>query len=67
MRFPRITMENGFVKTDAFLRTNISGLFAAGDLTGKPFQVANAVGDGLIAGLGAAEYLSESGAADGAV
>ncbi len=64
---PGLAMENGFVKTDAFLRTNISGLFAAGDLTGKPFQVANAVGDGLIAGLGAAEYLSESGAADGAV
>lgn len=63
---PGLAMEDGFVKTDAGMRTNISGLFAAGDMTGKPFQVANAVGDGLIAGLGAAEYLSAQSAADGA-
>ena len=55
---PGLVLEDGFVKTDALLRTNIPGLFAAGDMTGKPFQVANAVGNGLIAGLSAAEYLS---------
>ncbi|MFQ9681529.1 MAG: NAD(P)/FAD-dependent oxidoreductase [Ruthenibacterium lactatiformans] len=36
-------------KTGAAMRTNIPGLFAAGDMTGKPLQVANAVGDGLVA------------------
>lgn len=64
---PGLVLEDGLVKTDAFMRTNIPGLFAAGDMTGKPYQVANAVGDGLIAGLGAAEYLEEQSAADGAV
>lgn len=56
---PGLAMEDGFVKTDAHMCTNIPGLFAAGDITGKPFQVANAVGNGLIAGLSAAEYLSQ--------
>lgn len=56
---PGLAMEDGFVKTDARMGTNIPGLFAAGDITGKPFQVANAVGNGLIAGLSAAEYLSQ--------
>lgn len=60
---PGLALEDGFVKTDALLRTNIPGLFAAGDLTGKPFQVARAVGDGLVAGLSAAEYLSAQGKA----
>ncbi len=50
-------LENGFVKTDAAMRTNIPGLFAAGDMTGKPLQVANAVGDGLVAALAAVDYL----------
>lgn len=56
---PGLAMHDGFVRTDAQLRTNIPGLFAAGDMTGKPLQVANAVGEGLVAALSAAEYLSE--------
>ena len=52
-----LALENGFVKTDAAMRTNIPGLFAAGDMTGKPLQVANAVGDGLVAALAAVDYL----------
>lgn len=54
---PGLEMENGFVKTDSAMRTNIPGLFAAGDMTGKPLQVANAVGDGLVAALAAVDYL----------
>ena len=54
---PGLALENGFVKTDAAMRTNIPGLFAAGDMTGKPLQVANAVGDGLVAALAAVDYL----------
>ena len=56
---PGLAMEDGFVKIDARMCTSIPGLFAAGDMTGKPYQVANAVGNGLIAGLSAAEYLSQ--------
>ena len=54
---PGLALENGFVKTDAAMRTNLPGLFAAGDMTGKPLQVANAVGDGLVAALAAVDYL----------
>lgn len=48
--FPNITLENGFIQVDKGMHTNIPGLFAAGDCTGAPFQVAKAVGEGLIAG-----------------
>ena len=37
---------------------NLPGLFAAGDCTGGPLQVAKAVGEGLIAGQSAAAFLS---------
>jgi len=36
--------------------TNIPGIYAAGDITGPPFQMAKAVGEGCIAGLEAATY-----------
>lgn len=52
---PGIGMENGRVKTDAAMRTSIPRLYAAGDMLGAPLQVAKAVGEGLIAGLCAAE------------
>lgn len=34
----------------------IPGLYACGDVTGKPWQVAKAVGQGCIAGMAAADY-----------
>lgn len=34
----------------------VPGLFACGDVTGKPWQVAKAVGQGCIAGMSAADY-----------
>jgi thioredoxin reductase (NADPH) len=39
------------------METNIKGLYAAGDVTGKPYQIAKAVGEGQIAALNAAEYI----------
>ena len=39
------------------MRTNIPGLYAAGDCTGLPLQVAKAVGEGLIAAQDAARSL----------
>jgi len=49
--------DGSFVKADGSMRTNIEGLFAAGDCTGKPLQVAKAVGQGQIAAFSAIEYL----------
>ncbi len=46
-------------------RTNVEGLFAAGDVTGPPWQVAKAVGEGCVAGLEAAAYAKKIGSAAG--
>ena len=54
---PALALENGYISTDRAMATNLPGVFACGDCTGLPLQVAKAVGDGLIAGQSAAEYL----------
>jgi thioredoxin reductase (NADPH) len=49
----------GFIKTDAEMRTNIEGIFAAGDIRSKSCrQVTTAVGDGACAAHAAYAYLS---------
>lgn len=54
---PGLACENGAVTVDRACRTNLPGVFAAGDLTGAPLQVSKAVGEGLSAALSAVEYL----------
>lgn len=44
------------VETNKKQETNIPGLYAAGDITGQPWQMAKAVGEGCVAGMEAAEY-----------
>ena len=53
---PGLETEGGHIKASASAATNIPGIFAAGDCTGAPYQVAKAVGEGLIAALSASEY-----------
>lgn len=53
--------EGSFIPVDRGMRTNIPGVFAAGDCTGKPLQVPKAVGEGNIAAISAAEYISKRG------
>lgn len=36
--------------------TDVPGLYACGDITGRPWQVAKAVGQGCVAGMSAADY-----------
>lgn len=45
------------IQVDAECRTNIKGVFAAGDCTGKPLQLAKAVGEGNVAALSACEFV----------
>jgi len=45
------------VKIDSGCATSVPGLFACGDVAGKPWQIAKAVGDGAVAGLSAAAYV----------
>ena len=54
---PALAVEGGAIVVDRRMATNLEGVFAAGDCTGRPWQVAKAVGEGLIAGESAAEYL----------
>ena len=50
--------EHGYIKTDLFQRTNIPGVYAAGDVTNHPVkQVGTAVGQGITAALEAYSYI----------
>jgi thioredoxin reductase (NADPH) len=53
-----------YVQTNKKMETNVAGVFAAGDICGPPWQMAKAVGEGCVAGIGAATYarkLNKSG------
>ena len=53
-----VEMENGYIKTDDEMRTNIPGVFAAGDVRVKTFrQVVTAAADGAIAANQAEKYV----------
>ncbi len=54
---PALALDGGYIKVDRAMRTSVEGVFACGDCTGAPLQVAKAVGEGHIAGLSACEYL----------
>ena len=47
----------GHVLVERDMSTNIKGLFAAGDCTGRPYQYAKAVGEGNIAAHSVSEFL----------
>ena len=54
---------HGFIVTDSEMRTNLPGIFAAGDIRSKLCrQVATAVGDGATAATSAFSYLEQLGA-----
>ena len=57
---PSIKMEDGHILVDKNMASSIKGLFAAGDITGKPYQIMKAVGEGQIAALTAASFLSKT-------
>ncbi len=50
--------EHGFIKVDLRQQTNLSGVFAAGDITDQPIkQVGTAVGQGITAALEAYAFI----------
>jgi len=52
--------EQGYIITDEWMRTNIPGLFAAGDCRHTPLrQVITAASDGAIAAYGVEKYLEQ--------
>ena len=54
---PGLALDNGYIQVDRNMATSVPGVFAAGDCAGLPLQVSKAVGEGLVAGLRAAEYV----------
>ena len=52
-----LLIEDGHIVVDRAMRTNIEGVFACGDVTGKPYQYIKAAGEGNVAALSAVSYL----------
>jgi len=44
------------IDTNKKTETNVAGVYAAGDITGHPYQMAKAVGEGCVAGMEAAVF-----------
>ena len=57
---PGLETEGAHIKTERDMSTSIRGLFAAGDITGTPYQDAKSVGEGNIAAISAATYLGSN-------
>jgi thioredoxin reductase (NADPH) len=54
---PGLELEGEVIKVQRDMSTSMAGVFAAGDCTGKPWQIAKATGEGLMAVLSAIGYL----------
>lgn len=55
-----INLNHGYIPTDNNMKTNIEGVYAAGDVREKEFrQITTAVSDGTIAALQAEKYVVE--------
>ena len=52
-----LQMNDGHVVVDRSMATNLKGLYAAGDCTGRPYQYAKAIGEGNVAAHTVTEYL----------
>jgi len=53
--------EMKYIQTNKMMETNLAGVYAAGDICGPPWQMAKAVGEGCVAGIGAAIYAKKMG------
>ena len=54
-----LNIKDGFLAVNRDMETNIPGIFACGDCSGKPLQIAKAVGEGLIAAQQASKYIDD--------
>lgn len=51
--------DSGHIAVDKNYASNVPGVFACGDCTGAPYQIAASVGEGNIAALSACKYLDK--------
>ena len=54
---PGLEMEEKHIKVNQNMETNLKGLYAAGDITGKPYGYIRAAGQGYVASLNAVSYV----------
>lgn len=52
-----LELDKNSIKVTRQMETNLPGVYAAGDCTGRPYQVSKAVGEGVVAALEAVSYL----------
>lgn len=52
-----LQMQDGHVVVDRDMQTNMEGVFASGDCTGRPYQYAKAVGEGNVSAHAVTKYL----------
>lgn len=57
---PGLSLADRHIQVDRHMATNLPGLFAAGDVTGRPYQLAKAVGEGQMAALNAVSFIDGS-------
>ena len=57
---PELAMDGGHIAVDRDMRTSLPGVFACGDCTGRPYQIAKAVGEGNMAALSADAFIKEN-------
>ena len=55
---PGIVLDGPFIRVDRRMATSLPRVYACGDCTGKPLQIAKAVGEGNVAAVSAAEDLA---------
>ena len=58
---PGLELEEGHIKVDRRMATNLPGIYAAGDCTGEPLQIAKAVGEGQVAAHCAIQWMDSNG------
>lgn len=56
---PGVEIDGNAIKVDRHMATNIPGLYAAGDITGLPYQYIKSAGEGNVAALSAVDYLAK--------
>ena len=55
---PGLALEDGYIRVDMRMATSLPGVYAAGDCTGQPLQLAKAVGQGQTAAHFAMEAMA---------
>lgn len=57
---PGVETDGAHIRVNLQMETNLPGLFACGDIAGKPYQYVKAAGQGNTAALSAVHYLLET-------